>query len=185
MPLRALITTVARPLIVWISLLLLTTAKAAAWDWPPCRCEPVRHLQLPAPVVRPYPICFYSERPSEDKLAELRKGLIRVVRAYLGKKAQVTFSPDSRWVIARGWRSGHSSLEKIWPRLGCIGEYRSGISYPYYSHCLDLLRETLRTHSYLKRGDKSDFLKGFLGYCNGSSIAEPATAPEAPSGETH
>lgn len=166
-----IIETATRLIAATTTIFIINASVAFANESLDCECAP----RKPRPVVRivrPYPICFFNERPTEQEMSDIRKGIVRVMHAYLGRSSSVSFSSDSRWVVARGSNYGHSSLEKLWPRLGCIGAYRSGITYPYYSHCLNLLRETLRSHDYLKRGENSDFLNGFLGYCNGSSATD-------------
>jgi hypothetical protein len=118
--------------------------------------------------VQPYPICYYSKKPSPEERAQLIKRWQSDIEAYLGRDAALALSPDERWLFARGLAGDHAALRKIWPRLGCVGYYQSALSYPYYSHCIELLQKMLDTRNYLLRGKESDFLNGFYGYCNGS-----------------
>jgi hypothetical protein len=122
--------------------------------------------------IRPYPICYFAEKPSPSEESQLFEGWTRTIRAYLGAEADVTISGDKRWLLARGFDFDHDALGRIWPRFGCVGSYQSSITYPYYSHCLDLLQQMMASRDYLLRGKESDFLNGFYGYCNASLAAE-------------
>ena len=119
-------------------------------------------------TIRAYPVCYFAKKPSPEEQTSLEAGWKRDVAAFLGKDADVEVTHDDRWVIAKGLPQGHETLKEIWPRLGCIGPYASGLTYPYYSHCLDLLQKILEKPDYLVRGKESDFLDGYLGDCNGS-----------------
>jgi hypothetical protein len=119
-------------------------------------------------TVRSYPICYFGAKPPEEDQRHNISGWEIAAKYHLGPLADPTLSNDERWLFARGFDGSHTELAKIWPRLGCIGRYASSLSYAYYSKCLELLSEILLRNNYLLRGDKSEFLGEFYGYCNGS-----------------
>ncbi len=88
-------------------------------------------------IIASYPICQFNGPVGQEGFDVLKtnlSGVSKLTSDLGGKKLFIT--ADRRFVILKGSRRSHNSLEDIWPEIGCIGKYRSLSEERKLSSCI-------------------------------------------------
>lgn len=115
-------------------------------------------------TTRPYPLCFCNETPTSAQYKTIEKDISQILLSYMNSKNQVVFSSDRRWVFAKVTNHKNKAIEKIWPRVACIGKKDDDRQLEINKRCIEYIRSMLKDHKYDISEDKR---KGYL-YCGGN-----------------
>ncbi|MBB4350486.1 MULTISPECIES: hypothetical protein [Rhizobiaceae] len=157
-----------------VVLILSATSATEAADMPEAgkgtRCSCGENTAAQAPVVtRSYPICYFNKKPGDEELARLEQKLIEFMKPYMPSGVlQTGMSPNNRWISVKGMQSGHVALKKVWPQIGCYGNYITQSEYVQHKRCTGYLEQLLKQNSYTFSGETSDG-EGITGqlFCDG------------------
>lgn len=135
-----------------------------------CNCGQPPPAKPITAYIRAYPICFFERRPGPSDLDAYRSKIRAFIVPYFGKSVVAEFSPNDRFFTVRGRDSGHNALRRVWPRVGCVGQYISHSQYVDYHRCVTYLSAVLKNWDYLLLGADSEGgdVAGQL-YCDGNN----------------
>jgi len=119
-------------------------------------------------VTRPYPVCYFEARPDATQVDAIKTSLEESLRLYVGEYGGISFSPTNRWVTVSTTNRKHTSIEEIWPRLACVGNYTTEDGYVDYRRCLLYIDEVVSSKDYMLAGERNDgdAIVGLL-FCDG------------------
>lgn len=120
-------------------------------------------------VTRSYPICFFDRGLSESEKDKIRSNMSSFVAPYMpGGIFSLGFTHNTRWMSLKGKQRGHTALKKVWPRVGCAGDYVSQRQYVLYKRCVSYLRAFLdqRRYEFMGETSEADGISGQL-FCDG------------------
>jgi hypothetical protein len=103
-----------------------------------------------------YPVCFYnSTRPTaQDFTNYYEPGLKEALRtaARLSPNAEITGTPDGRWLIANVADSQNKNAASVWPRVGCIGNANNSARVSNEEACVSYEQNFVRDKNYYQFG---------------------------------
>jgi hypothetical protein len=113
--------------------------------------------------VRPYPLCFCNEKPSDIQYQKIEKDITEILLKYAGSDNTVAFSADHRWVFVKTSNNENKKIVKIWARIACIGKKNVDAQLEINKRCIEYINQMLKSKNYFISEDKR---QGYL-YCGG------------------
>lgn len=128
-------------------------ALPAAWageEAPQCAAEAHRCPAAPVPVFTTsinYPICFYDTdlgavTSAKKAWPEYSKNLANAITMVTHRNNSVVVV-NSRNVVVRTTRFRHRQLEKMWARIGCMGQSGSATADTSRKRCEQFMNEVV------------------------------------------
>ena len=118
-----------------------------------------------------YPVCFYSQAPSQDRVQNFyAPQLASSIQSAVKKKEplDIHLSPDARWIIANVSSRENAQITAIWPRVGCLGNALDSSSVKSEMDCAAYLRNFIARKNYVDFGNARD--SGGFDIWNESSV---------------
>lgn len=113
--------------------------------------------------VRPYPLCFCNEKPSEEQYKKIEKDITDILLKYVDNDKPVAFSTDHRWAFVKTTSGENNQIKKIWARIACVGKKNDDAQLEIYKRCVEYINNILSNQDYFMSEDKR---QGYL-YCGG------------------
>lgn len=105
-------------------------------------------------TVRLYPVCFFD--PVQPDSAVRSRHIDVLTQTLRRFDANATATEDGRWIVAKTTWISHEELQRVWPRLGCVGTVTSGTEVKRSADCTMFLADQLKSGEYRVFDIKTD-----------------------------
>jgi hypothetical protein len=105
-------------------------------------------------TVRLYPVCFFDPTQPDSAIKSRHVDVLTKTLRRFDENANAT--EDGRWIVAKTTWISHEELQRVWPRLGCVGTVTSGTEVKRSADCTEFVAEQLKSGEYRIFDIKSD-----------------------------
>jgi hypothetical protein len=118
------------------------------------RPSPMRRTGRLHEVPRLYPVCFYNTtRPDKDEFSSYYVPSLATslrLAAGLPTNANISPSPDGRWLIAITTDVENARAGAVWPRIACIGDASNSDRVSAEETCVAYVSDFMKNSNYVR-----------------------------------